>query len=568
VLRVLIIPLLLVGVARGGVRPSVERVDAIVGHPLVLAVVGDDASDFRRGFETRLDDGRVLDNRVYRLSPGGAIDAGWIGSVTAWSALPAKEAFARPALAPGAWYAVIALPIDAVGQGLWIDGVRHDVNWLPDPERAAFESGGVALWESPVPEMAKDSETLGVALEALVADPFQRWRVRLVRDGIAPAGEPERTGPDGTALDALRDDLGASDAKRFLGELARSHEARWQLIFGRLALIDRETAARMRRRLGGVAMIEGRWVPCWAPDSTDLRALQLDLLSPFVDDRTRELRARAWLDSQPRSVAWVIDDAGQSLEGRRLSPTLGVLSLPPRLSDLLVEAPGPIGGPELITVPARDSIRLVSSVPMVQRRGRSAQARTNTLEVRVGRDAVRVDPIATVVGALPPGVSIGPMHNEWTMSAFLDGSPEAGALPALDRATAGLVRRVAPLGTRDAVSGWSVYLACSGSDLEGDAVTVWTGPFGLPRGVWRVLPDGSVRTLFGPAPERATAVPTANGWAMDLRLPASVIGPDGVLRLGLEREHDGGRTSWPRRVLPWQDEPGRMPIDTRVWSGF
>ena len=566
--RLLLISCMLVSVAFAGVRPAVERIDAIVGHPLVIAVVGEDASDFRKPFETRIDDGRVLENRVYRLSPGGSINAGWIGAVPSWSALSAAEAFSRGAVPPGGWYAVIAMPVDAVGQGLWIDGVRHDVNWLPDPERAALESGGRRLWSSPVPPEARDSEELLAAQRAIVRDPFQRWRARLITDGIAPAGERERTGPEGSPLDALRAELGESDAEQFLDELARSHEARWQLILGRLALIDRETADRMRRRLGGVALIEGRWVPCWSPDSIELRRLQVDLLSPFVDDATRELRARAWLDGQERSIAWVIDDAGQGGEEGRLSPTLGVLSLPARPGDLLVEAPGPVGGPELIAAPSRSSIRLVSSVPMVERRGRSARARTNPIEVRVGRSVARVDAVAAVVGAMPPGVGIGPLLNEWSMPALLSGDPQNGSLPTLETSTAGLVRRVAPLGDLGSVSGWSVYLECSGAGIGDDSVTVWTGPFGLPRGVWRVSADGTVRTLFGPPPEAITVAATAKGWAMDLRLPASVIGADGVLRLGVEREHAGIRTSWPRRVLPWQDEPGRLPIDTRVWSGL
>ncbi len=566
-LRWILTPMLMATACVADVRPAADRVDAILGQPLVIAVAGDEAGDFRSPIETRLDDGRLLDAGVFRLSPATPVDGGWIGPVARWSALTAADAFRLDSIPPGAWYALVPLPIDAVGQGLWIDGVRYDVNWLPDPERASLEAGGRRLWESPVPLAARASDDLSRAIEAISGDPFQRWRVRLIEDGIAPAGERERTGPDGTPIEEVRAGIQASDADAFLDALASSHEARWQLIFGRLALIDRGVAERMRRRLGGVARIGGRWVPCWSSDSVALRLLQGDLLSPFVDDETRALRALAWMDAQPKSAAWVIDDAGGEVFERRLEPTLGVLSLPARLGALLIEAPGPIGGPELITAPPRESIDLVSSVPMVERRGRSITPRTNALEIRVGRHTNRVDPVASVPGARPPGVEIGVLRRDWTMPALLSGDEGAGALPMLDRTASGLLRRVvAPDAPSDA-TGWSLYLACGGADPS-DSVTVWTGPFGLPRGVWRVSRDGSVRTLFGPPPGRVTVAPFESGWAMDLTLPPSVIGPDGVLRLGVERESGGTRSAWPRRMLPWQEEPGRMPIDTRVWSGF
>lgn len=563
----MIIPIVCVCWASADVRPASDRIDAIIGQPLVLALVGDDVSDFRGGVDTRLDDGRVLKSGLFRLSPSGAVDGGWIGPVPRWSALSASDAFRMSRIPAGAWYASVPLPIDAVGQGLWFDGVRYELNWLPDPERAALEAEGRPLWASPIPDAARGSAELARAMESIAGDPFQRWRTRLVRDGIAPAGERERTGPEGSPIEQVRADVTADEAERFLESLAVSHEARWQLILGRLALIDEEVAARMRRRLAGVALIGGRWVPCWSPDSLGLRRLQRDLLSPFVDDQTRALRALAWLDAQPKSVIWVIDDAGEQTADRRLEPTLGVLSLPARLSELLVAAPGAIGGPELITAPPRESIAIVSSVAMVEKQGRTASPRTNTLEVRVGRNANRVKPAASIPGARPPGFEIGPLLSDWSMPAILSGDPRRDVWPEGTRTTAGLLRRSAPPDAPDDAAGWSLYLACAGRET-GDAVTVWAGPFGLPRGVWRVLPDGTVRTLFGPSPSLVTVVPIENGWAFDLALPASVIGPDGVLRLGVERGWDGHRAAWPRRMLPWQDEPGRLPIDTRAWSGL
>ncbi|MFK7882783.1 MAG: hypothetical protein AB8F26_01200 [Phycisphaerales bacterium] len=561
--------------AFAGIRPVAERVDAIVGHPIVLPVVVEDVKELKRPPSVRLDDARVLDVAVYRLMPAAPVDAGWAGRVSRWSAESAEAAIKRDPLPAGVWYAVVDLPIDAVSQGIWFDDVRYEVNWLPDPERAALEAGGRSLWSSPVPEAARESAALQEALDTIAGDPFQRWRVRLCADGIAPIGSTDRTDATGSVLEDIRADLAESDQDRFFQEVARSHEARWQLILGRLALIDEETAHRLRRRLGGVVLIDGVWLPSWMPDSTDLRSLQSDLLSPWVDDDTRELRARAWLDSKPKAIAWVIDDGGSELFGEsRMSPTLGVLSLPARDADMLVEVAGPIGGPELVRATSRISTRVVGSVPMVERRGRSDAIRTNSLPVRIGRSDATVQPVATVVAARPPGVRVGPLLNAWTMGALLSNEPDQGSLPSAARSATGLVRRSGAPGDSDAASGWSVFMRCAaaapaaGGDEASDWVTVWAGPFGVPRGVWRVSRSGSVQTLFGPAPVDVSFVDEDGGWAFDLKLPRSVVDPDGVLRIGFERDLGGTRTSWPRRMTPGQEEPGRLPIDTRAWSGL
>ncbi len=569
VTRLMLIPLLLGSTAFAKVRPAGDRVDAIVGHPLVLAVVADEASDFREPPEAGLDDGRGLGVEVFRLVPAAPVDGGWIGPVARWHALPAREALRRDALPLGAWYAVIDLPIDAVSQGLWIDGERYEVNWLPDPERASLEAGGRPLWASPVDDAARASASFEAAMDAIAGDPFQAWRVRLIADGITPTGGEDRTGAQGTELDAVRSDLATTDAQRFLDELARSHTARWQLILGRLALSDAETASRMRRWLGGSAWIGGAWRPVWAPDSLALRALQVDLLSPFVDDQTRALRARAWLDSQPTALAWVIDDAAaEDLGDGRLNPTLGVLSLPARDAPMVVEVAGPIGAPDLITAQPRRMTTVEASVAMLETRGRSLTTRTNSIPVRIGRAELNLDAVATIAGARPPGVRIGPLRRAWTMPALVAGTPDAGASAAPGRGATGLVRRMARPYVADSGEGWSVFMRLDAPEGARDAATVWTGPYGLPRGVWRVGRDGSVRTLFGAAPAEVSIVETETGWAFDLRLPASAIDPDGVLRVGVERDLDGERSAWPRRMLPDQEEPGRLPIDTRTWSGF
>jgi hypothetical protein len=600
----LIVLLFVAASASGHVRPAVERIDAILGHPLLVPVRVDDPrlllpvgqapgtsvwgqswaadpSEAGRG-RTRvaLDDGQTLSVAYFRLEQVASERAGWLGAAARYRALPAPDAVRRGVGPAGVWYAVIEMPLEAVTQGIWFDDDRYEINWLPDPERAGLESGGRALWASSAPPGAADSPAVRAALDALRADPFESWGGGRGRGGGAPAPGADRTGRDGTDLGALRADLAADPGGRFLGELARHHEARWQLILGRLALIDPEAAERMRRRLGGVVRLDGVWVPFWTPDSPELRALQTDLLSPWVDDQTRVLRALGWLDAQPKALAWVIDDAGQPMPGEsRLHALLGLLSVPARDAPLMAELGGAAGVPTLETVPPRQGVSMRAGVPLLEAPGSGQAVRTTAVPVRIGRESASVEAVATVAGVRPPGLRIGPLVHDWTLPALLEGSAGAGALPGADGATVGVLRRVGAPNRAPEDAGWAVFLACAAPGPGEDAVTLYAGPYGLPRGVWRVARDGAVHRLFGPSDLSAVSVAeTPDGWALQAELPAGMADEDGLLRIGVTRERTvragaGGepvieRTAWPRRMTPGQDAPGRIPVSLDAWRGF
>lgn len=568
-LHAIILLPLLTPAAVAKVRPAVDRIDAIVGQPLVLPLAADDHKELA-DFPLALDDAQRPGLDLFHLRSAGLTEPGWLGPIPRWRAIPSRDALRESPLPPGVWYAVIDLPLDAVSQGLWIDSERYEINWLPDPERAALESGGRRLWESPVPPEAADSPALADALATLAADPFQSWRARLARDGLTPTGGIDRTGSTGTDLAAVREDLDTPDEQRFLAALARHHEARWQLILGRLALIDPDTAARMRRALAGVARIDAQWLPIWTPDGPELRILQADLLSPWVDDETRVLRAQAWLDTQPRALAWVVDDAGDPDAGEsRIEPTVSVLSLPAAPAPLLTELPGSMGAPALQTVAPFRAARVRASIPLLEDRGHSATIRTASIPVRVGRTDTTAEALATIPGVRPPGLRLGPLLEQWTAPALLAGSPDFGAVPTLDTVATGILRKRAQPGRGSAAEGWSVYVRCLGPSEQADTVTVWTGPFGLPRQVWQIGRDGSVVHLFGARDLiRITVAEVEGGWAFDAELPAESVDEDDVLRIGLVRQVGDRRTSWPRRMTPGQDEPGRIGVDVTAWDGF
>ncbi|MFI4896745.1 MAG: hypothetical protein ACIARR_02850, partial [Phycisphaerales bacterium JB059] len=127
---------------------------------------------------------------------------------------------------------------------------------------------------------------------------------------------------------------------------------------------------------------------------------------------------------------------------------------------------------------------------------------------------------------------------------------------------------------RPDTTGWRLYVEClspdtpSGLAPAGDLVRVWLGPFASPTTVLSVTRDGRVQQ--DNAPDRWIDVGRApDRWVFDLDLPPEAIEPDGVLRIAIERVDSAGeRTSAPRRMLPWQREPGRLAIDTAAWESL
>ncbi|MEM7622954.1 MAG: hypothetical protein AAF235_07090, partial [Planctomycetota bacterium] len=56
-------------------------------------------------------------------------------------------------------------------------------------------------------------------------------------------------------------------------------------------------------------------------------------------------------------------------------------------------------------------------------------------------------------------------------------------------------------------------------------------------------------------------------WTADIAIPDWAIEDDGTLILGITRTmQDGTRAAWPRPMLPWQREPGRIRIDLDAWN--
>ncbi len=571
-----------------GIAPAVGRIDAVQGRPLAFRVTLEDERIARRPFVIRTDDGTELLAELFWVSAAPDPEAegdNWLGPRPLWTAIPGDAARSMRDRPPGAWHLIADLPLGVYGQGVWFGPTRHAVTWLPDPYRLGLGAGGggsapARMWDPSTTDTARASWRVQRAIEHLARTPYDRWRARLMVDGLRPPGElmgiAERDGPILPFTSTNAGDPGA----RALEAIAQVIEARWQVALARLWAIDPELCRSVRHTAAGVARFtdasgEDVWAPAWDPSPLVVEDLLEDLLNPFVDDETRALRARAWLATQPRAVVWVFDDAGrQDAITGDLLPTLGVVSTPRTESESIVTVEG-AARPMLEPIAPRELRVIGASVePVPQPPGASPPEASVGVRVGPWRTNVRVN--NAVVQARPPGATLGPLLEDWTLPAWREGLAVHGAVPPADAQTSALLtRRARPTGV-ESRSGWTILVNCRGSseDPATDAVRVWMGAYGAPLAVLRVDRAGVVtdeaadgRPGFGG--RRVPVADAGDSWAFEITLPPDAVGEDGVLRIGLDRTDSEGRhTGWPRRMLPWQAEPGRLAIDTNAWDAL
>lgn len=558
------------------VRPVTDRLDAIVAHPLVLAIQVENERSLGQGVTTRLDDGRTFTSTPFwvGLVPHASLPA-WVTSAGQWEARSVEQARAVPiAQRPaGSWFISVPLPVDAVGQGLWFGQTRYELNWLPDPERSLLEADSAQrtrdfgrFWATRLDDQALQDPAVRSAIEQYHRDPFQNWRARLLLDGLDPDRTRARETLANTSL-AAESVIDLSPADHLLAGIARQQEARWQIILGRIWLIDPDTADRMKQVLLRTVRVDDRTLPLWSADTGGLARLSHDLLSPFVDDQTRVLRAKAWLDAQPRLLSWIVDDQGQLEAGTdRLLPTLGVISLPSTPGDSLLRIDLGADTPLLNTVPPNQLHQVQVPVDSIPVDPASPMIETMPVTLRIAQRSTQHNLIVSPVPARAPFVRIGPLINDWTMSSLLGNRELEGAATPPDRATVGILRRDHTPDRSNPRVGWQLYLECAAPQpgRSGDSITVWVGPREHPIAAWRISPDGRSQSIAGsgfvPQPSVQTRL-LADRWLAQINLPESAFDDQGQLMLALERiDSDGVHSAWPRRMIPGQHEPGRLII--------
>ncbi|MBX3357818.1 MAG: hypothetical protein KF745_05255 [Phycisphaeraceae bacterium] len=373
---------------------------------------------------------------------GGAIpfELAWLGPAGVWTATPAS-ASARPA-SVGTWAIVAKMPAMAGSSMMRLDDRAFPIQWaslgpVPGFGHQRGSEPGIRT------ELLRESEWLRRALGKASRSPASRWRARLVEANL---------GMRGPATLALFPD-------RVIEALAMQSEGLWSAGLSRLQAIDPDLALRLRWRLGtvlsfdepmtgsapaagaaGIGAVGGPGIaaPAWQVEGAGLAPLLRDLTDSTLPPTEVAARARGWLDLQPPALVWVIDDCGAG-DGvtRPLRPSIGIANL--TMAPMVVGIPRQTGAgaPDLVTVPPVGVTRLLLQTPLVHTgppiaglapldRSAVAESRTTTVELRVGDIPITRVVAARALRVSPPGLSIGPLRPDWTMSGWMS----IGAQPA------------------------------------------------------------------------------------------------------------------------------------------
>lgn len=533
--------------------------------------------------------------------------ASWVGRPGLWRSSPRGDANPR-AFDLSTWVAV-ATP-EAVAAALRGRGLRNlsPVGEIDAPLTLLTDDpapGSALLNQAAREALADDADTaaLEAMLDPLLSSPRERWRAQPLRRALErPAAAPT------TNLGRVRVQRPVRAADELVDTLAAQTSARWHIGLARLNTLDAPLALDLARRLMGLLRLTTTdaaiIVPAWPPDDAALAALLDDLLDPELADARRVERARAFIAEQPRALAWVIDDAGQSeaITGRPIA-TIAVANLgtSPALAGARPADAGRATDEDLRPLAPRSAAALTVAVPVAPPAAPGATAADPTsaarraltgvdILARPGSPATRLRVLAEPAPVFPPGLRLQPLYADWSMPTWRRASavnpPEADA----PFATAALLSAVdtAP----DAPRAWQLLVECAAPDSDvstTDSVRLWLGPFNRPVAVLLATPDG--RLIDQTADARAgRPLATADNndsndtasnknttnvrvakqpgrWFVWIPIPAAAIEADGKLRLALERlDPRGVRTTWPRPSLPWQPEPGRAAADLTAWS--
>jgi len=550
-MRAVFILILLLGVVApapakptGGVAPTAPHIDAVIGRPLVVPVSLAPGRDPGEPLRARLEDGRFVDATLVWIERTGAEAPGWLVSGGEWRArTPDQDR------APGGfWSVVLLLPRDAIGQGVWIDRALFELHWLDDPEGllhdvAEQSRSAERPWTHPIDEERLASPTLRELAEPCRLDPTRRWRYRLLYDGLEPPNEPYFPGLEGLT------EAPGSFGDPVVEALARQTETRWRIALARLWLDDPVLADDLKRSLVATADFgDGVVVPAWASDGVERL---LDDLLTAPDERRRTALARNFLDAQPHATAWVCDDRSRT-DGRTGKPvaSVGVANLAPIATLAWGSAGSPT--PELSPLSGGSAVVLSAIIDG------SDSAIANAGEV-----GFTLPLFARPIPASPPGALAAPFRHDWTMGTWLDANERRGSLPPPGWETGVLV-------THDDEGRWVALIECAApedADTTGESVRLWFGPYGSPSAVLRVTPDGVVAERGVPGDAEPQTHVEPGRWLARVLLPPGAVAGDGTLLLGVTRTDAlGRRWGWPRRVLPWLDEPGRGAIDCSAWD--
>ncbi len=557
------------GAARLGITSP--RIDAVPGRLLVIPVqVAGTVPDSTIPRLT-LAGGREIEASLVwiGIETDAAAWSGWLPQVTQWVVTPVSDG-AIPA-SVGAWHVVAHPPADAAGQSLRLGEQTVPVNWLAAPEDlrpgTVSEEQTWAPWRTPEDAVEPDASLLAPEWR----NPMLQWRARLVTGSLGLSrwsGSPNRVP---RSVWQVKGDPAVLDG------LAELIESRWRVGLARLWYADPDACDRLLARLArtvecapgpGTKFSQPINAPAWPTSQPVLDSLLTDLLDPVFTGDSLAARSNAWLDALPQAAAWVADDAA-GLLGTNSEPAVQLRAA--CLDDK----------PILLWVSGRDGLRVgepqtlepghISEVSAPVGQG-SPMTGARGFIVRCGNHKVTL--AAREVRAVrPPGASCGPLLHDWTLESWAASQPRAGATPDAEWAAGVLVYRD---DSGASTSGWSAFVECASPEHDKqteprlDEVGVWFGQRGTPAAVLHISRDGTLRNERKPKDTTPLEVADQGSrWSVSVPIPREALEPGGILRLGLTRRDPRGvRTAWPRRLMPWDNEPARAAINLKTWSGL
>ena len=433
--------------------------------------------------------------------------------------------------------------------------------WLIAGESLLTEAAAKAVGDTD-----KRSQLLLSPLIAQAEHPTLGWRIQLLLnaantlpphddstkvDSAKPAvasgpGVVRRTAPP-AATSALPPTPTDADLLRSVsGELQAATRNRFAAAIGRVAATDAALARRMASVLlltvslpsepleaGSTSRLR---VPLLTADAQSDEAMTSDVLIATDDAAAIDI-AQVWMAKHRDDWILVMDDANRRSApgGQNLPAVLAINFLGrPRVAragdrDAAMEPLGAFGSTVLRTVSTG---------------GDGASSDGPTISVRIGDRAENLStaPIAVV---RPPGLRIERFLEELTAADMTTGVLRTSA-PQTARAHLWYDR------ARAGEPGWILAIELDAAGVAGSAGVVSVEVWGLTPDKQLILRDAMQAT--GTKLRASLEVtPPADGAPLNLALVINYAG--------------AGRLTWPRPMLPWQVEPGRLGVDLGDWDG-
>ncbi|MEM9083074.1 MAG: hypothetical protein AAGB34_05705, partial [Planctomycetota bacterium] len=275
-------------------------------------------------------------------------------------------------------------------------------------------------------------------------------------------------------------------------------------------------------------------LPVWSTDESATLALLRQLLvdGAFGDDLERP--ARAWAANESPAAAWIVTDSSDA------GPRIAFAELMGMPVSIDVSHRGDL---TTYAVPSHEA-RVVELSPGVQ-------APVTVSRVGWSRELRPADRLTIA----PAGLTVPRLWLPWSLHHFLDG--EKVAEPPGYRTALRIFR--AAEGT------WRLYIECEvpeGTERRDDVVHVYLGEQGTRQPI-RVDATGVATDWVDPS--RRYRLPgferSETRWSAIIDLPTEAESEDGSILFAVEHLRANDTVaSWPRPMLPGQNEPGRVRL--------